>query len=300
MIFATGLGVPEGPVLMPDGGWLVVEMSPDRGCVTRLGSDGKIEEVLARTGRPNGLAVDALGNVWIAESQKPSLLKLYPDGTVETFLTECDGDPFLFPNDLAFGPDGALFLTDSGILFDDFAPGGVVRSDWNEVPVDGRVYRIDVETKAIKQVDTGIRFTNGVAIGTDGMLYSNETMTGNIFRYSLDGEHVGPRELFGNVLVPSDDTSMRGPDGMKFAANGDLYVTVVGQGDVTVLDTAGEVKNRIPTDGNFPTNVAFGPPGSGKIFVTEDAVGTMEVFDVGIDGAVLYDGTLAIEGVRRS
>ncbi|GMQ94153.1 MAG: SMP-30/gluconolactonase/LRE family protein [Acidimicrobiia bacterium] len=291
MIFATGLGVPEGPVLMSDGGWLVVEMAPDRGCVTRLNADGEIVEVLARTGRPNGLAVDASGNAWIAESSDPALLKLHPDGTVETFLTECDGEPFLFPNDLAFAPDGALFLTDSGMLFKDFAPGGVVRPDWNEVPLDGKVYRIDVETKAVTRVDEGIRFTNGVAIGSDGMLYSNETITGNVFRYTLDGEKVGPREQFGNVLLPTDDTSFRGPDGMKFAANGDLYVTVVGQADVTVLDADGEVVNRIPTEGGFPTNVAFGPPGSQKIYVTEDAAGTMEVFDVGIDGALLYDGT---------
>lgn len=295
MIFASGLGVPEGPVLMSDGGWLVVEMAPDRGCVTRIGPDGKIEKVLARTGRPNGLAVDAEGTIWIAESQEPALLKLSPDGVVETFLTDCNGDPFLFPNDLAFAPDGALFLTDSGILFEDFAPGGVVRPDWNDIPVDGRVYRIDVDTKAITQVDAGIRFTNGVAIGVDGMLYANETLTGNVFRYTLDGENVGPREQFGNVLAPTDDEAIRGPDGMKFAANGDLYVTVVGQGDVTVLGADGEVVRRIPTDGGFPTNLAFGAAGSQKIYVTEDELGTLEVFDVGVDGAALYDGTRSVQ-----
>ncbi|GMQ94376.1 MAG: SMP-30/gluconolactonase/LRE family protein [Acidimicrobiia bacterium] len=293
MIFATGLGVPEGPVLMPDGGWLIVEMAPDRGCVSRLGRDGKIEEVLARTGRPNGLAVDASGNIWIAESMEPALLKLSPDGTIETFLTHCNGAPFLFPNDVAFGPDGALFMTDSGIRFDDFATGSDARRDWRVAPVDGKVYRIDVKDKSISQVDAGIRFTNGVAIGTDGMLYTNETMTGMVFRYSLDGEDVGEREPFGNVLAPTDDESMRGPDGMKFAANGDLYVTVIGQGDVTVLGPDGEVKRRIPTEGNYPTNLAFGPPGSHKVYVTEDQLGTLEVFDVGVDGAPLYDGTPA-------
>jgi len=251
MIFARGLGVPEGPVLMPDGSWLVVEMAPERGCVTRVGADGTVKEVLAETGRPNGLAVDAAGNIWIAESKEPALLRLTPDGVVETFLTKCDGDPFLFPNDLAFGPDGALFMTDSGILFEDFAPRGNVRSDWAEVSVDGRVYRIDVDDKSIAQVDEGIRFTNGIAIGPDGLLYVNETLTGMVFRYSLDGERVGPRESFGNVLMPTDDESVRGPDGMKFADNGDLYVTVVGQGDVTVLGSDGKVLRRIPTDGSF-------------------------------------------------
>lgn len=292
MIFAEGLGVPEGPVLMPDGSWLVVEMSPDRGCVTRLASDGAIIEVLAKTGRPNGLARDVDGNVWIAESSEPALLKLTPEGRLETFITECNGEPFLFPNDLAFGPDGALYLTDSGILFQEFAPGGQVRPDWDSVPVDGRVYRIDVGQKSVEKVDEGIRFTNGIAVGPDGMLYSNETLTGMVFRYELDNGRVGPRQEFGNVLEASDDEALRGPDGMKFAANGDLYVTVVGQGDVTVLGTTGEVVNRIKTDGNFPTNVAFGRPGTERIFVTEDQYGTIEVFEVGVDGARLYDGTV--------
>ena len=31
MIFASDLSVPEGPVLLPDGSWLVVEMGPGRG-----------------------------------------------------------------------------------------------------------------------------------------------------------------------------------------------------------------------------------------------------------------------------
>jgi gluconolactonase len=48
------------------------------------------------------------------------------------------------------------------------------------------------------------------------------------------------------------------------------------------------VVKRIKTDGNFPTNLAFGPPGSKKIYVTEDQKGTMEVFDVDTDGLPLY------------
>jgi hypothetical protein len=46
----------------------------------------------------------------------------------------------------------------------------------------------------------------------------------------------------------------------------------------------------VKKDGNFPTNLCFGPPGSKKIYVTEDAKGTMEVFDVDTDGLPLYTG----------
>lgn len=288
MIFASDLSVPEGPVLLPDESWLVVEMGPDRGCVTHISPDGQTKRMIAKTGRPNGLAVDKDGVIWVAESQEPALLRMTMNGEVEVFLTECNGEPFLFPNDLAIGPDGALYMTDSGILFEEFAPGGKVRPDWMEVYPDGRVYKIDVKTKKIKKLDTGIRFTNGIAFDPDDNLYANETLTGMVYRYQWKDGEVGEREDFGNVIDPEGPEGIKGPDGMKFGANGHLYVTVITQGDVTVLGPDGAVVERIKTEGNFPTNLAFGPPGSKKIYVTEDQKGTMEVFDVDTDGLPLY------------
>ena len=192
MIFAENLGVPEGPVVLDDGSWLVVEMEPERGCVTQLDKDGRIGRVIARTGRPNGLAVDGDGTIWVAESQEPSLIRLDMDGRAEVVLTACDGELFLFPNDLCFGPDGALYMTDSGLLFEDFAPGGEIREDFMDAEVDGRVYRIEPGTSGIEKIDSGIRFTNGIAFGPDENLYANETFTGMVYRYRYeDGRIVG-------------------------------------------------------------------------------------------------------------
>jgi len=77
---------------------------------------------------------------------------------------------------------------------------------------------------------------------------------------------------------------------MKFGLDGNLYVTVFGQGDVTVLAPDGSVRQRIETEGSAPTNLAFGPPGSETIYVTEDEKGTIEAFNVGTDGLALYGG----------
>jgi hypothetical protein len=35
-IFATDPILPEGPVALPDGSWLVVDLTPERGCVMRI------------------------------------------------------------------------------------------------------------------------------------------------------------------------------------------------------------------------------------------------------------------------
>ena len=61
---------------------------------------------------------------------------------------------------------------------------------------DGRLYRVDPENGAVTKLDEGILFTNGIAFGPDGMLYLNETVTGNIYRYAWqDGEVRGPRNF---------------------------------------------------------------------------------------------------------
>jgi gluconolactonase len=290
MIFCTGLSVPEGPVLLSDGSFLVVEMGSDRGCVTHISPDGKEKRIIARTGRPNGLAVDRHGNIWVAESgDLPALLRLTMDGQVEVFVTECDGEPFLFPNDLAIGPDGEIYMTDSGILAKDFAPGGKVRPDWATCPMDGRIYRINPKTRQVVKIDSGMKFPNGIAFGPDGNLYVNEMIPAIVWRYEWkDGHVVSGRQYFGNVADPDSPAPMKFPDGQKFGANGHLYVTVFGQGDVTVLGPGGQVTERIKTEGKMPTNCVFGPPGSHKLYVTEDEFGTIEVFDVGTDGLPLY------------
>lgn len=288
MIHTYDLSVPEGPVALVDGSWLVVEMGSARGCVTLLSTDGRRRE-LARTGRPNGLAVDQKGAIWVAESQPPSLLKMTMDGGYDVVLTGCDGDPFLFPNDLCFGPDGMLYLTDSGIRFEDWSPAGKVRQDYASAPMDGRLYRVDPRSYEIMELDRGYRFTNGLAFGPeDHHLYVAETVTGDIIRYPWLPDGIGSRELFGNVISPEAPPGLKGPDGMAFAANGDLYVTVFGQGDVTVLAADGSVRRRIRTRGNKPTNVAFGLGGDERIYVTEDQHGTLEAFDVETVGLALH------------
>ena len=157
-----------------------------------------------------------------------------------------------------------------------------------DLEVDGRVYQIDPGTSEIKKIDSGIRFTNGIAFGPDENLYANETFTGMVYRYRYeDGRILGGREDFGNVTYEEPTDLPIGPDGMAFGADGKLYVTVYGQGDVTVLSPAGEVVGRIETAGSLPTNVAFGLEEQ-RIYVTEDEFGRVEAFEVSTEGLRLY------------
>jgi gluconolactonase len=290
MVFVGGLQNPEGPVALADGSWLIVEGGAERGCVTHLSPEGVRREI-KKTGRPNGLALGADGLIWVAESKFPALLRLTVDGHSEEVATGCDGEPFMFPNDLCFGPDGAIYMTDSGVDVAAFCPNNQVRADYMDMDYDGRVYRIDPSSGAVTLLDRGIKFTNGIAFGADGALYANETLTGNIYRYAwVDGAVSTRRELYGNVIRPDAEPGWKGPDGMAFDANGLLYVAVFAQGDVTVLGPDGQVVRRLPTLGMLPTNVAFALPGRHRIHVTEYEKGQMETFDVDSDGLPLWDG----------
>jgi gluconolactonase len=289
MIFTEDVREPEGPVLLKDHSWLIVEMALDRGCVTHVSGDGKTKRMIAKTGRPNGLTVDSSGAIWVAESLDPSLIRMTMDGAFEVVLREFHGEQFLFPNDLVFGPDGLLYMTDSGIRAEDFEADGEIRPDYKTIDYGGCIYQIDVETLSITKLDDGIKFTNGLVFGPDDHLYVNETITGNVYRYTWEeGGKIGQRELFGNVLDPEGPEGFKGPDGMKFGIDGNLYVAVFGQSDITVLGKDGKVVRRIPTEGSTPTNCAFGPKGSEKLYVTIWGEGRMEMFDVGTDGFPLY------------
>ncbi len=289
-VFATGLGAPETPRLHPKGGWLCVEMAPPRAGITRVLSDGTSHS-LAAAGCPNGLCVGADGAIWVAETVPPALLHLNSDGALETVLTKGDAGDFLLPNDLCFSDSGLLYMTDSGMTMQNWVVDGAPRPDWQTADFDGKLWEIDLGQRQARVIDRGIRFTNGIAFGPDGGLYVNEMITGDIFRYDVEnGRVAGGRSLFANVLSPNWAGGFRGPDGMGFSADGRLWCAIYGEGVVAVVSPQGKVVERLKTEGSAPTNVAFGPEGEARLYVTEHALGQIEVFDVDASAFPLFDG----------
>jgi gluconolactonase len=287
MIFAEGLASPETPVFMPDDSLLVVESALTRGTVTLISQDGRANRPIAHTGRPNGLALARDQSVWVAESLKPSLVHATFDGATHVMATESPAGPFLFPNDLCFDSAGWLYMTDSGFVFEELVPDGKVRRDFASMRYDGKLYRIDVRTLDMRVLDTELEFANGVVLGPEGELYVNETLTGLVWRYERD---FATKNRFGAVFTDPSTERLSGPDGMAVGADGSVYVAVWGRGEVTVLDSRGQVRERIKTAGNLPSNIAFGPNDERAIYVTEQERGIVERFDVPTSGCPVYLG----------
>ena len=291
-VFHKNLGEPEAPVLLSDGRWAVVEMSPEKGCVSIISRDGMIKNVVARTGRPNGMLIDSQGVLWVAESMNPpSLKKVELDGSSEMIITGGDGTNFLFPNDVAFGPDGALYMTDSGVSrpkFQEAREKGFLYPN-----IDGKVFRIDLPTRTATILDDGLQFANGLAFGLDDALYVTATITGLVYRYEWKGNGIlGPREVFTDLVDRNRKTGFAGGDGLAVGSNGFLYCAVLGQGNVAVVDRDGLLVNRMSVGGQQPTNVAFGSRDSGDLYVTVKDAGTLERYQIGIMGLPLHSGNL--------
>jgi gluconolactonase len=290
VILCHDLAAPEAPLALGDGTWLVAELAQERGTVAQVLADGTRREVVW-TGRPNGLARTADGTIWCAETLTPSIVTITLDGQKQTVLTRVGDTPLLWPNDLAVGPDGALYITDSGALISDFLDGDLPKPEFMNVRCDGKVIRYDPTTGETQILDRGLAFANGIAFDAAGDLFVSETLTGDVHRYRGEGGRVtGSREYFGSVLWDGWDggDAARGPDGMAFSADGRLFVAVFGQGDVTILKADGSQQRRIPLAGKAPTNVAFGLNGENRIYVTEDELGQLTVHDVDGDGLALH------------
>ncbi len=280
---AAGLSQPEGPVARDDGSVVLVEMGEDRECVTIVEAAGSRRELAHPGGRPTGLALDGEGFFWVAGGEGNSLVRLSPEGDVVLTIRGDEQGEFLFPNDLAFGPDGHLYMTDSGMRPNEFISGHAIRPDFMSARYFGTVFEIDpVRGRVMRRVAEGLRFANGIAFAADGTLFYNESLSGLVYRHPLGGR----QEVFANVLKPGDATRFIGPDGMAFAEDGRLFCAVYGQGEVVVMSPAGSILPPVITNGDRPTNVAFASAGT-TLFVTEVEHGALEIVDVGATGLAL-------------
>lgn len=291
-VLATGLAQPEGPAISADGSIYLVEMDESRECVTRINAHGARHVFSRPGGRPTGLAFDGDGCLWAAGGPGNSLVQLAPDGTILKTITGDDRGDFLFPNDLAFGPDGHLYMTDSGMRPADFIQGLAIRPDFYAADYDGCVFEIEPRSgRVLRRLASGLRFANGIAFDANGVLYANESLTGLIHRFTpLDS---GLRmESFANVLIKPGIERFIGPDGMAFDVEGRLYCAVYGQGDVTVVSARGDVIQRIASNGQLPTNVAFVANEAG-LLITEVERGALEYVPVEARGLHLHRPSLA-------
>jgi len=257
-LLASGLGFPEGPAILGDG--RIVLCDGNTGELLAY-ENGTISTYAHTGGSPWGTVLGSDGAIYVTQggnvpgsgdfSAVSGIQRVNRDGTVELLFSEVAGYQLYGPNDLAFGPDGRLYFTESGSEQD-------FRFD---VRAPGRLFAAGGSGAGQMLLELPDVYPNGIAFDAGQRLYWTESMAHRVRRLE-NGEPVTFCQL-------SDDHV---PDGMAFAADGRLFVaTTISQG-VTVISPEGAVLEEI-TLGEHATNCIFDGP---ALYVTATAVPDIE------------------------
>jgi sugar lactone lactonase YvrE len=254
---------------------------------------------------PLGIAYDAAGNLWVADSRDGptmpapgALLRVSPAGVVTTVLTSVGDEDLVGPNYVAIGGDGKVYLSD---------------------PCLGAVFRYAPESGA---VDAEVRFDVATQGGPNGLVFSPSD--GSLFlatesiallcgRADVDPTLVDPvaglfrvpvgATGFGEIEPLAERMGLFG-DGVAFDRLGNLYVIFDTEENLALAESAvwvypagesGLVKFLAASDRVF-ANIAFGRGAFGDqtmylSLLAIDAFGLplrgVERIDIGIAGASL-------------
>lgn len=292
---ATGLEFPEGPVWMPDGTVLCVELK--RRAVDRVHPDGRIETIAIPGGSPNGLAIGPDGAGYVCNSGGWSFTEVFgmtitdliqPDdytggriervdlatGDVTVLYTECDGHPLKGPNDLVFDVDGGMWFTDHG---------KIRARDRDE----GGVYYAAADGSSIREVIHPLESPNGIGLSPAGdRLYVAETHTGRVYWWPVEGPGVvgrpSPVGHGGNLLVGLPGMQLL--DSLAVDSGGYVVVGTIVNGGLTVIAPdadpmatggSGSGVEHVALPDPLVTNVCFGGPDLSTAFVTLSATGKL-------------------------
>ena len=276
---ATGLQFPEGPIAMPDGSIIVVEIQ--RGTVSRVSPGGSIEVIATPGGGPNGAAIGPDGACYICNNggfewhERNSLV--FPgdqpndysggriervdlsSGEVNVLYTECNGNPLRGPNDIVFDRQGGFWFTDHG------------KNRPRDKDRTG-VYYATIDGQHIREVIFPMEAPNGIGLSpAEDQLYVAETPTGRL--WSFDISEPGVIDGARRMLAQIPDYHMF--DSLAVDAEGNICVATLITGGITVHSPDGERAQLIEMPDILTTNICFGGEDLKTAYITLSSTGSL-------------------------
>jgi len=285
---ARGLRFPEGPVAMPDGSVLLVEI--ERQCLSRIRPSGAVEIVAKTGGGPNGAALGPDGRCYLCNNggfqwrETPEGL-LVPvgapadysggriervdlaTGRIETLYERTENGPLRGPNDIVFDRQGGFWFTDLG--------KGRAR-DLDR----GGVYYATIDGGSIREAIYPMLTPNGVGLSpSEDRLYVAETQTGRLWAFELTAPGVVAKKPW--PASPNGGTLLYGApgyqlfDSLAVDAGGNVCVATIANGGITVVSPDGASVEHVPLPDFYTTNVCFGGADLKTAYITLSGTGRL-------------------------
>ena len=287
-----GLRFPEGPVAMPDGSVILVEI--ERQTLTRVLPDGEIEVIAHVGGGPNGAALGPDGRMYICNNGgfewiqngpflRPGeqLSKDYVGGSiqavdlssgkVETIYSACEGESLKGPNDIVFDKHGGFYFTDLGKR-----RGRLIDR--------GSVFYAKTDGSYIKELIHPFDTPNGIGLSADeATLYVAETNAARLWSFEIEapGQLGKSPNLYWPGKLLHKFSGYERLDSLALDAEGNVVVATLISGCVTAITPEGKVKAVVPTPefDLMVTNVCFGGPDLKTAFITSSGLGRLYSMD---------------------
>ncbi len=237
----------------------------------------------ARFYRPDGLARDSQGNIYVADRYNHAIRKLTPDGNVTTVAgvlgsygkQDGVGGRFNYPGGLAVSDDGSIFVADSGnncIRLVD--PNHKISTFAGLSGSPGQADGVGAEAR--------LNQPGGLVLDGSGTLYVADTFNNAIRVVTADGSVTtlaGSLGVIGSADGFGDTARFHYPKGIVLDPAGSLYVGDVQNDCVRRVSLSGEV-----------TTFAGTPPHPGA----DDGAGRLAGFNLPFGVAVDPDGNLYV------
>jgi len=205
---------------------------------------------------PFGVAADAEGNIYVADSGNDRIEKFSPSGKfLSQFGEEGSGNGQLSdPRNLAVGAEGSLFVADhANKRVEVFSPGGQYLSQFGEAGSEAGQFG---------------KGPGGIAIDEQGDVLVSDSSHDRIEKFSPEGEYL---DQFGEA--GSGNGQLSSPQGLAIDAHGAVYVTDLGNDRIEKFSPEGAYLAQFGSQGSgegelsLPWDVALDP--SGSVWVTD-------------------------------